>query len=158
MSFNWKVGGDQCFLGINLGDYFPSCVRTWAIITKLLWASKVYLSDFLFCQYGASSKLISCIWSSPSCFVTNPCIQNSANMCKVSSITPIFKELHWLPVKHCSAFKTVTLVYKFLHSGLYTVFWSLSPVAQLWLQYQTLSKCLKVLNFSKFSTIHSQVS
>ena len=51
------------------------------------------------------------------------CIQNSAarivtNTCKFSSITPILKELHWLPVEQRSAFKTATLVYKFLHSGL----------------------------------------
>ena len=51
------------------------------------------------------------------------CIQNSAarivtNTCKFSSITPVLKELHWLPVEHRLAFKTATLVYIFLHSGL----------------------------------------
>ena len=50
------------------------------------------------------------------------CIQNSAarivsNASRKSSITPVLKKLHWLPVEHCSVFKTATLVYKFLHTG-----------------------------------------
>ena len=32
-------------------------------------------------------------------------------------ITPILKQLHWLPVKYRCMFKTATLVYKYLHSG-----------------------------------------
>ena len=35
----------------------------------------------------------------------------------VDSITPVLKKLHWLPVEHCSVFKTAKLVYKFLHTG-----------------------------------------
>ena len=50
------------------------------------------------------------------------CIQNSAarivsNTSRYTSITPILKRLHWLPVEHGSIFKTATLVYKFLHTG-----------------------------------------
>ena len=50
------------------------------------------------------------------------CVQNSlarivANTTKYSHITPVRKSLHWLPVLHCSVFKTALLVYKFLHSG-----------------------------------------
>ena len=50
------------------------------------------------------------------------CIQNSAarivsNTSKYTSITPVLKNLHWLPVEHRSVFKTATLVYKFLHTG-----------------------------------------
>ena len=50
------------------------------------------------------------------------CIENSAarivtNTCRFSSITLALKKLHWPPVKHRSAFKTATLVYKFLHCG-----------------------------------------
>ena len=50
------------------------------------------------------------------------CIQNSAarivsNTSRYTSITPVLKKLHWLPVEHCSVFKTATLVYKFLHTG-----------------------------------------
>ena len=43
-------------------------------------------------------------------------------MCKLSSITPVLKDLQWLPVEHLSGFKTVTLVYKFLHPGLFQYF------------------------------------
>ena len=50
------------------------------------------------------------------------CIQNSAarivsNTSRYTSITPVLKKLHWLPVEHRSVFKTATLVYKFLHTG-----------------------------------------
>ena len=50
------------------------------------------------------------------------CIQNSAariisNTSRYTSIIPVLKKLHWLPVEHCSVFKTATLVYKFLHTG-----------------------------------------
>ena len=36
---------------------------------------------------------------------------------KYARVTPILKQLHWLPVKYRCMFKTATLVYKFLHSG-----------------------------------------
>ena len=36
---------------------------------------------------------------------------------KYPQVTPILKQLHWLPVKYRCMFKTATLVYKFLHSG-----------------------------------------
>ena len=50
------------------------------------------------------------------------CIQNSAarivsNTSRYTSITPVLKKLHWLPVEHRSVFKTATLFYKFLHTG-----------------------------------------
>ena len=50
------------------------------------------------------------------------CIQNSAariitNSSRYSHITPILKQLHWLPVQFRSEFKTATLVYKFLQTG-----------------------------------------
>ena len=50
------------------------------------------------------------------------CIQNSAarivsHISRYTSITPVLKKLHWLPVEHRSVFKTATLVYKFLHTG-----------------------------------------
>ena len=51
------------------------------------------------------------------------CIQNSAarivsNTSRYTSITPVLKKLHWLPVEQCTVFKTATLVHKFLHTGL----------------------------------------
>ena len=36
---------------------------------------------------------------------------------KYAHVTPILKQLHWLPVKYRCIFKTATLVYKCLHSG-----------------------------------------
>ena len=50
------------------------------------------------------------------------CIQNNAarivsNTSRYTSITPVLKKRHWLPVEHRSVFKTATLVYKFLNTG-----------------------------------------
>ena len=50
------------------------------------------------------------------------CIQNSAarlvsNTSQYTSITPVLKKLHWLPVEQHTVFKTATLVYKYLHTG-----------------------------------------
>ena len=49
------------------------------------------------------------------------CIQKSAarivsNSSSYTSITPVLKKLHWLPVEQRTVFKTATLVYKFLHT------------------------------------------
>ena len=51
------------------------------------------------------------------------CIQNSAarkvsNTSQYSSIAPVLKKLHWLLVEQCTVFKTATLIYKYLHTGL----------------------------------------
>ena len=50
------------------------------------------------------------------------CIQNSAgriisNTSRYTSITPVLKKLHWLPVENYSVFETATRVYNFLHTG-----------------------------------------
>ena len=60
---------------------------------------------------------------SPSSIYTNNCIQNSSarivsNTSRYTSTTVLLEKLHWLTVKHCTVFKTATLVYKFLHTGL----------------------------------------
>ena len=39
------------------------------------------------------------------------------NLRQYVHITPILKQLHWLPVNFYCMFKTTTLLYKFLHSG-----------------------------------------
>lgn len=51
------------------------------------------------------------------------CIQNSVarivyNKPRFSHITPVLKDLHWLPIKYRSIFKTLCIVHKFLQSGL----------------------------------------
>ena len=46
------------------------------------------------------------------------CIQNSAaRIVSNTSITPVLRKLHWLPVEQHTVFKTATLVYKYLHTG-----------------------------------------
>ena len=51
------------------------------------------------------------------------CLQNSlarivTNTSKFSHITPVLKSLHWLPVQYRIKFKTATIIFKFLHTGL----------------------------------------
>ena len=36
---------------------------------------------------------------------------------RMSMITPVFRKLHWLPIRFLSGFKLATLVYKFIHTG-----------------------------------------
>ena len=50
------------------------------------------------------------------------CIQKSAarivsNTSRYTSITPVLKKLHWLPVEQSIVLKTATLVYQYLHTG-----------------------------------------
>ena len=50
------------------------------------------------------------------------CVQNSLarivkRSSKFSHITPVLRSLHWLPVRHRIRFKTASLIYKFLHTG-----------------------------------------
>ena len=40
-----------------------------------------------------------------------------SNTSRYTSITPVLKKLHWLPVEQRIVFKTATLVYKYLHTG-----------------------------------------
>jgi len=51
------------------------------------------------------------------------CIQNSlariiTRTSRFSHITPVLRSLHWLPIKHRILFKTATIIYKFLHTGI----------------------------------------
>ena len=50
------------------------------------------------------------------------CVQNSiarivVRSSKFSRITPVLMSLHWLPIKHRIYFKTASIIYKFLHTG-----------------------------------------
>ena len=73
-----------------------------------------------------SSRLDYCnsLFRSLSCFnlhklqsIQNTLARIVTNHRRYAHVTPILKQLHWLPVKYRCMFKTATLVYKFLHSG-----------------------------------------
>ena len=71
-------------------------------------------------KFGATGSLSFCL--SKFNFPKLQCIQNSApriisNTSRYTSISPVLKKLHWLPVEHRSVFKTATLIYQFLHTG-----------------------------------------
>ena len=56
------------------------------------------------------------------------------NQRKYTHVTPILKQLHWLPIKYRCMFQTATLVYKFLHSGSPSYF---QPILSLSCSYST---------------------
>ena len=73
-----------------------------------------------------SSRLDYCnsLFRSLSCFnlhklqsIQNTLARIVTNHRRYAHVTPILKQLHWLPVKYRCMFKTATLVYKFLHNG-----------------------------------------
>ena len=73
-----------------------------------------------------SSRLDYCnsLFRGLSCFnlhklqsIQNTLARIDTNHRKYAHVTPILKQLHWLPVKYRCMFKTAILVYKFLHSG-----------------------------------------
>ena len=73
-----------------------------------------------------SSRLDYCnsLFRGLSCFnqhklqsIQNTLARVVTNLKRYAHITPILKQLHWLPLKYWNMFKTATLVYKFLHSG-----------------------------------------
>ena len=73
-----------------------------------------------------SSRLDYCnsLFRGLSCFnqhklqsIQNTLARIVTNHRKYAHVTPILKQLHWLPVKYRCMFKTATSVYKFLHSG-----------------------------------------
>ena len=82
---------------------------------SVLVANALFSSRFDYCNslFRSLSKFNPCKLQ---------CIQNSAarivsNISRYTSITPVLKKLHWLPVEQHIVFKTATLVYKYLHTG-----------------------------------------
>ena len=73
-----------------------------------------------------SSRLDYCnsVFRGLSCFnqhklqsIQNTLARIVTNHRNYAHVTPILKQLHWLPVKYRCMFKTATLVYKFLNTG-----------------------------------------
>ena len=73
-----------------------------------------------------SSRLDYCnsLFRGLSCFnlhklqsIQNTLARIVTNHRRYAHVTPILKQLHWLPIKYRCMFKTATLIYKFLHSG-----------------------------------------
>ena len=80
---------------------------------SVLVANALVSSRLDYCNFRSLSKFNLCKLQ---------CIQNSAarivsNTSRYTSITPVLKKLHWLPVEQRTMFKTATLVYKYVHTG-----------------------------------------
>ena len=123
----------------NLGVWFDSDFSLSKHVQNVCKSCFVQLHDFRhvrrFLNHDTSVLVANALVSSRLDYCNSPfrslskfnlrklqCIQNSAarivsNASRYTSITPVLKNLHWLPVEHRSVFKTATLVYKFLHTG-----------------------------------------
>ena len=113
----------------NLGVWFDSDFSLSKHVQNVCKSCFVTLRDFrhdvsvLVANALVSSRLDYCnsIFTSLSKFnlCKLQCIQKSAariisNTNRYTSITPVLKTLHWLPVEQRTVFKTATYVYKFL--------------------------------------------
>ena len=134
--------GNNVTLHMSGGYLLMMLLYLWAVVASTLVSSRLDYCNSLFRSLSKFNlhKL--------------QCIQNSAariisNTSRYTSITPVLKKLLWLPVEHCSVFKTATLVYKFLHTG----FPSILPH----ISFPTLPGTVRVVGFpccSKVPTLY----
>ena len=124
----------------NLGVVFDSGFTFSSHVSSICKSCFVHLRDFkrirrylpqkvaIKLAYAlVSSRLDYCnsLFRSLSCKEVHrlQCIQNSlarivTHTSKYSHITPVLYSLHWLPIEQRSIFKTLTIIYKFLQTGL----------------------------------------
>ena len=99
----------QCFIGIRDFRRIRRHLTKDAAITvaNALVSSRLDYCNSLFRSLSAKDlHKLQCIQKSIARIVSNTS--------KFSSITPVLKDLHWLPIKYRSIFKTLCIVYKFL--------------------------------------------
>ena len=123
----------------NLGVWFNSYFSLSKHVQNVCKSCFVKLRDFRHVRrflthdvsvLGANALVSSCLDYCNSLFRSLSkfnlcklqCIQNSAarivsNTSRYTSITPVLKKLHWLPVEQRTVFKTATFIYKYLHTG-----------------------------------------
>ena len=94
-----------CFIGCHLSKAAAISLANALISSKLDYCNSLYRG----LSKGNLKKLQ---------YVQNTMARIVTRTSKWSHITPALKSLHWLPVKQRVIFKTVTLIYKYLHSGL----------------------------------------
>ena len=91
----------------HLKDYLTSCCSYG--FKCFGWESIYYYKSFLgVFLFALDLRKLQCVQNSLTRIVTNTT--------KYSHITPVRKAPRWLTIEHHSIFKTVLLVYKFLHS------------------------------------------
>ena len=106
----------QCYVGLrDFRRLRRHLSRDCAVVVaNALVSSRLDYCNSLFRSLAAKDlHKLQCIQNSLARIVANPPPSR-----RIFHITPVRKELHWLPVKHRIIFKTLTLVHKFVHTGL----------------------------------------
>ena len=82
---------------------------------SVLVANALVISQLDYCNslFRSLSKFKICRLQ----YIQNSAVRIVSNTSRYTSVNPVLKKLHWLPVEQCTVFKTATLVYKFLHTG-----------------------------------------
>ena len=106
----------QCFVALrNIWRIRRHLSKKCAVmVANALVSSKLDYCNSLFRSLGVKDvHKLQCIQNSLARIVVNPaCFKG------IFHITPVSKDLHWLPIKFRCIFKTLTLVHKFVHTGL----------------------------------------
>ena len=107
-----KMTCKACFLQMHdlrrIRQYLTPKVAVLA--ANALVSSHLYYCNSLF-------RGLSCFNQYKLQIIQNTLTRIVTNHRKYTHVTPILKQLHWLPVKYRCIFKTAILVHKFLHSG-----------------------------------------
>ena len=104
-------GLQACFL--QMRDL--SRIRQYLTKVAVLAANALVSSRLDYCN--SVFRGLSCLNQHKLQSIQNTLARIVTNHRKYAHVTPILKQLHWLPIKYRCMFKTATLVYKFLHSG-----------------------------------------
>ena len=107
-----KRTGNACFLQMR-----DLCrIRQYVTPEVTVLAANALVSSYLdYCN--SLFRGLSCFNLHKLQSIQNTLARIVTNHRKYAHVTPILKQLHWLPIKYRCMFKTETLVYKFLHSG-----------------------------------------
>ena len=106
----------QCFVSLHDFRRIRSHLskKTAITVANALVSSKLDYCNSLFRSLKVDDiHKLQCIQNSLARIVSNPPRSN-----KIFHITPVRKDLHWLPIRYRIIFKTLTLIHKFIHTGL----------------------------------------
>ena len=107
----------SCFVGLRelqrIRQYLPKTLAVSAANT-LVSSRLDYCNSLYQCLSKSNLIRLQCL--------QNVLVRVVMGSCKWTHITPVLKSLHWLSVKERITFKTATLIYKHLDSGLLQYF------------------------------------
>ena len=97
-----------CFRNFTFRRYLTN--KSAFLVANALLSSRLDYCNSLFRSLSSSNMCrLQCVQNTLARIVTKHT--------KYANITPILKDLHWLPIHYRSIFKTAILVCKFLHAG-----------------------------------------